>query len=235
MGFLTRTLALGLGLPALGYAGYVATTWARYGRQARRPSELLDPFLPHYEVGEWHEARVEAPVESTFEAARAMTLAQSPLIRAIFRGRELIMGAESGPEDRRPLLEQTLAIGWGVLAETPHRSVVVGAVCRPWNADPGFRALPPEEFAAFAEPGYAKIAWTLQAEPDGPNASVFRMETRVVTTSPDARARFRRYWAALSPGIILIRWEGLRLVKEDAERRARHPTGSERTNSPPAI
>jgi hypothetical protein len=33
--------------------------------------------------------------------------------------------------------------------------------------------------------------------------------------------KFRRYWAPMSAGIILIRYAGLPLVKKEAERRAR--------------
>ena len=51
-------------------------------------------------------------------------------------------------------------------------------------------------------------------------ASVQR-QTRVATTDPTSRAKFRRYWACLSPGIILIRWISLGPLKAEAERRAR--------------
>jgi hypothetical protein len=37
------------------------------------------------------------------------------------------------------------------------------------------------------------------------NASIFRTETRAVATDAVARAKFRRYWSFLSPGISLIR------------------------------
>jgi hypothetical protein len=53
---------------------------------------------------------------------------------------------------------------------------------------------------------------------------VFRTETRATTTDPVSRAKFRRYWAFLSPGIILIRRMSLGLVKREAERRAREAT-----------
>ena len=46
-------------------------------------------------------------------------------------------------------------------------------------------------------------------------------ETRVATTDKYARERFRRYWAVVSPGVRLIRVEGLRVVRADAERRYR--------------
>ena len=41
-----------------------------------------------------------------------------------------------------------------------------------------------------------------------------------MTTDPTARAKFRRYWSFMSPGIILIRWMSLGPLKADAERRA---------------
>ena len=87
------------------------------------------------------------------------------------------------------------SIGWGVLADVPGREIVMGAITQPWLADVVFRALPPEEFAAFDEPGFVKIAWTLRADPVTATTSIFRTETRVTTTDPTARARFRRYWS----------------------------------------
>jgi hypothetical protein len=120
---------------------------------------------------------------------------------------------------RRPFLEEVLSLGWRILAEEPDREIVVGAVTQPWKADVVFRGIAPEEFAAFDEAGYVKIAWTLAATPLGPHDSVFSTETRARATDPDSRARFRRYWTVVSPGIRLIRRETLRLVKSEAEAR----------------
>jgi hypothetical protein len=210
---------------ALGWAGYAAVAWSRYGRAARPATSEgpLDRFMPTCEVRELHETVVAAPARVTCESALALDLKQSPLVRAIFRGRELLLGAGPGPVEKREpgFLREILAVGWGVLAEEPGRAMVFGAVTQPWHADVRFRAIPPEEFAAFGEPGYAKIAWAFWVDPLGPGTSVFRTETRVVTTDPGSRARFRLYWAVFSPGIRLIRHETLRLVRADAERRAR--------------
>jgi hypothetical protein len=79
----------------------------------------------------------------------------------------------------------------------------------------------PETFAAFNEPGYVTIVWSLRADPLSAGKSIARTETRVATTDPGARQKFRRYWSVSSPGIVLIRWALLQLVKSDAERRAR--------------
>ena len=89
---------------------------------------------------------------------------------------------------------------------------------QPWASEVQFRPLPPSEFAAFSEPGYAKIVWTLEAEPLSAHESIVR--TRVATTDNSARRRFRRYWTFLSPGILLVHREILRLLPSDLQRLA---------------
>jgi hypothetical protein len=222
----------GIGLLAMSYAAYAAGTWYRYGRIPARTKgrgsqgSLLERFMPAYEVDERHEIQVHAPVEYTFAAARAMDVNRSPLARAIFAVRTLPsrLRGEPARQSSTPLLDETLAIGWRILAETPDREVVVGAVTQPWRAEVKFRGLDPDAFARFTEPGYARIAWTLEAIPLGPTTSLFRSRTRVSTTDPRSRTLFRRYWAVVSPGVRLIRLEALRLVRADAERRFRAAT-----------
>ena len=222
-----KAVAGGLALLALPYAAYVAATWYRYGRvpepvsgKASREGSLIDRFMPTYEVAERHEIDISAPAELTMVAAREMDLYRSPLVHAIFAVRTFTSRLRGAlPREPASLLAETRALGWRTLAEVPDREIVMGAVTQPWRAEVTFRGVEPELFAGFAEPEYAKIVWTLEAVPLGPAASRFSTETRVSTTDPRSRALFRRYWAALSPGILLIRRESLKLVKTDAERR----------------
>jgi hypothetical protein len=221
-------IAGGAAATLLAGVGYGAVTWYRYGRVAQGSAgdALLDRFMPDCEVRERHAVRVVAPAAATFAAARGLELHRSPLIRGIFRARELIMGATTtrNRAPPRPFLEEVLSLGWRVLGEEPDREIVIGAVTQPWRADVVFRGIAPEEFAAFHEAGYVKIAWTLSATPLGPSDSMFHTETRAIATDPGSRARFRRYWTLVSPGIGLIRLETLRLVKREAEAR---PVGAE--------
>jgi hypothetical protein len=219
-----RGLTASAGLGAAAYTTYVAVTWFRYGRPKKPVGDqadlLLDRFMPVYEVVERHHLCVAAPADLTFAAACDVDLNQSAIIRAIFRGREWILGAEPGPPSSvGSLLSLMQALGWGVLAEEPGREIVIGAVTQPWVADVVFHPLSPPEFIAFHEPGFVKIAWTLRADPVGEAESLARTETRVVATDPAARSRFRQYWSFFSPGIVLIRRIALGLVKKDAERR----------------
>lgn len=226
-----KWMAAAFGLAAGAYAGYVGGTWIRYGRPAPAGAGELDPlldrFIPTYEIVERHHIRIAAPAAVTLEAARNVDLQASPVVRTVIRAREVLLGATPDIRRRpRGLLAETQSLGWGVLADVPDRQVVVGAVTRPWEANVTFRALPPDQFAAFNEPGYVKIAWTIRAEAISETESVFRTETRAIATDPGARDKFRWYWSFLSPGIIVIRWATLDPVRKEAERRARETGGA---------
>lgn len=215
-----------VGAGVLGYAALAAGAWLRYGRSGR-PADpldadpLLDRYFPVYDVVERHRIAVDAPPDITLAAAREVRLDDSSVVRMVFRVRELVMGGELADRDSATLEAQMRAIGWGVLDEIPGRAVVFGAVTVPWEPNPVFRALPPEAFASFDEPGLVRIAWTLRADAAGDGRSVFRTETRAHPTDPEARTRFRRYWALVSPGVWTIRRLMLGPVKREAERRWR--------------
>jgi hypothetical protein len=221
-----KWVAGALGVATGAYASCVGVTWLRYGRPSLASADdadpLLDRFIPVYEAAERHHIHIAAPADIAFAAACEQDLMALPVVRAIFKTRELVLGAEPETAVRpRGLLAMTRSIGWGVLAEVPGREIVMGAVTQPWHANVVFRPLPPDEFVAFSEPDFVKIVWTLRADRTGPDESVFRTETRVVTTDAAARAKFRWYWARFSPGIWLIRWLSLGPIRREAERRAR--------------
>lgn len=226
-----RGIAIGAGLAAAGYAGLVAWNRARYGKAVAPPEtgrdSLLDRFIPAPEVVEHHQVNIAAPADVVIAAAKEMRLLSSPLVRGVIRMRELAMG---GRPDRRThpdtLLAQAQSIGWVVLAERASREIMLGAVTMPWHANPVFRSIPASEYEAFREPGYVKIIWSLRADPVDDEHSVFHTETRVSTTDPQARTKFRRYWSYVAPGVELIRLAMLRPLKRDAERRFRKPVAA---------
>jgi hypothetical protein len=183
---------------------------------------LLDRFMPLYDVADRHKVLVAAPAEITLAEACVMDIESSAIVRGIFKAREWILDSTADQAVRpRELLAGMKSLGWGVLADLPEREIILGGATKPWEANPNFRALPPNEFAKFCKPGYVKILWTLRADPSGSNQCIFRSETRAVATDSVARKRFRLYWAFLSPGIIAIRRALLPKVKAAAERRWR--------------
>jgi hypothetical protein len=213
------------GVGVASYGAYTGMAWVRYGKPKKASDNELDPvldlFMPRYEVSDRHKIRIGAPPEVALSAACEINLKSSSVIRAIFKAREWIL--RSQPDERirpRGFVEEMKALGWGVLAELPGREIVMGGVTQPWDSNPVFRALPPAEFAAFNDPGYVKIAWTLRADAAGAGKSIFRTETRAIATDPESRKKFRRYWSLLSAGIIAIRRAMLPAVKTEAERRS---------------
>jgi hypothetical protein len=177
---------------------------------------ILDRFIPTFDIVERHRIRVAAPPEVTMSAARHIDMRDSAFIRAIITLRALAMNDTPATlEAPRGLIAETTSMGWRVLAEES-REVVVGAAAQPWLPDVTFRPIDAEDFAAFTEPGYVKIAWTLRVDPDSRGA-VFTTETRAIATDDGARQKFRHYWNRVVPGVIAIRWLLLRRLRKEAE------------------
>jgi hypothetical protein len=223
-----RSLLYCAGAAAATYAVDAGVHWARYGRveppRGPEADPLLDRFMPAPEVLTRHHIRVTAPADRVFAVAGSLDLSHSPIVQGLFKGRELLLrAAQAPPRPPRGLREDLRAIGWVELAEVPGREVVFGAATKPWEPSPAFVPIPPDGFAAFAEPAYVKIVWTLCADPLDEHTSILRTETRAMATDAFARARFRLYWSCLSPGIRLIRHAMLVAVRREAERIACRP------------
>ncbi len=52
----------------------------------------------------------------------------------------------------RSFLARMKSLGWGVLADLPRHEIVMDAVTKPWEPNPVFQSLPPDEFAPFQGP-----------------------------------------------------------------------------------
>lgn len=191
-------------------------------RQKEAPS-LIEPFMPQADIRESHEIVVRAPANIVLDVAEHFDLLSIPIVRSIFRLRERVFRVQQKPRVHTGIVAETLSLGWGVLDYRPERAIVMGAAAQPWVGDVTFRALPAEEFAAFAEPGYVKIAWTLEAQPLTASTTRFRTQTRVVATDGKSKARFLLYWMFAGFFIVLIRRIINRALRCEAERRVSTP------------
>ena len=188
---------------------------------------LIDRFLPRYDVTQVVETSVNATPERTFALIRETDL-RDPLIDALFWVRELPQRLlrwwrrePAQPAAREKVTFRTITEsgpGWTMLAEEPGVEFVVGSVGRFWRKDYGGRPVKAEEFARFAEPGFAKLAlgFAVRAAPGG--GAILRYEARTTTTDSEAERTFRRYWRLIHPGVALIMGRVLRRIKQQAER-----------------
>jgi len=186
----------------------------------------LDDFIPRPDVRERHSTVVRAPASVVFATALDFDFQSVPLIRAIIRLRERLLGTTRTERRPQPFIQEAQAMGWGILREEPGRLVVAGAHCQPWQADVTFVPVPTEQFRDFQQPDRVKIAWTLEVEPLGPGSARLVTETRAQATDAGARRRFRRYWRWARFGIVAIRWFMLPAIRRRAERRRRFSLGA---------
>jgi hypothetical protein len=192
---------------------------------------LIDQCLPRFDATEVHEVEVSAPPDVTYAAIRTADL-RDPLISALFAVRELPnriarkLHGEPVPAVPKSFTFADVAtakMGWVLLGEEPSVEFVVGSVGRFWKRDYGWKPVAAQAFAGFEEPGYAKIALSFSVRPAGFGRSALRYEARTGTTDELARARFRRYWRVIRPGVAIVMRRALRRIAAQAERRQPAP------------
>jgi len=179
---------------------------------------LIDRFLPDFDVHELHAISVRASPAFVLGEARKLTPRRVPLFVALMTLRGLparLAGRRSALALDVAILDQFLAGGFCVLADS-ERELVLGAVGRFWKLGGGIRRIAPEQFPAFAEPGFAKVAFNLHAQPTATGARL-STETRIQATDAAARRAFSRYWMLIRPGSAAIRRGWLRAIKRHAE------------------
>jgi uncharacterized protein YndB with AHSA1/START domain len=172
---------------------------------------VLDRYLPEFDVRERHSRLLHADVGSVQAAIGQTDLTGIPVVRALlvlraFPGRvRARLGGRATPVPPPFTLADMPRAGWTPLAEGPEE-VAFGTLTHPWRiGDEAPLVVDRESFAAFSTPGYAKIAFSIRADPDGPHRTRVSTETRVATTDPRSRRRFAAYWVIVGPVSALIR------------------------------
>lgn len=160
--------------------------------------------LPVYHHREQHSIHVRATPEEALAAAKAVTLADVPVVRALFRLRGL------GTPPRGTLWDAMRSNGFRVAGEDT--LLLVG---QPWRITGGRRPAV-EDFDGFDEPRHAKMGLDLRAVAEGDGVRL-QTETRVYLTDPAARRRFAVYWLVIRGFSGLTRRSWLKAAKRRAE------------------
>ncbi len=163
----------------------------------------LSDALPVYHHNECHSIHVAATPERALAAAREVSLEDVPIARTLVR----LRGLRAAP--RGPLWDALLAQGF-----QPFGDDTLTLIGKPWTRRGGIRQV--DDFVAFAEPGWAKMAVDLRAVPDGTGARL-ETETRIFLTDSASRRRFGVYWLVIRPFSGLIRRSWLKAAKRRAE------------------
>jgi hypothetical protein len=183
---------------------------------------ILDRVMPAADVTLAEHLVVDADPAATWSAARALDLldVRSPLIAASFWVRDLParLGGRTAPGRPERIALDGMP-GWVMLGEDAGREVTFGAVGRFWTPKIVWEDVPAEAFAAFAEPGFGKIAAGFSVRPYGRDRTLLTYEVRTAITDPVSRARFARYWRLIRPFVGHIMRVTLRTIAAGAEHR----------------
>jgi hypothetical protein len=182
-----------------------------------RPATRLDEFVPRWQFSEYHRIRVAAPAARVYDAMKHVKPNEIFLFKTltwIRRGGRRQTESILNAGDREPLIDVAVHNGFVSLADDPPRELVIGTVVVAPHGSRG--PLTPHTFRSKLPPGFALAAQNFVVTPDGPNAAWVSTETRVFTTSPDARRRFAAYWRLIYPGSAIIRRSWLRAIRKRA-------------------
>ena len=165
----------------------------------------FDQYLPEYRWRAAYSIRIPAPPERVFAAVESADFSRSWVVRVMFFLRGL---------PRKTLtVDGFLAAGQCVLVREPGRELLLGFVGRPWQTKNVWKPGSAEEWQAFAEPDYVRIAWGFRIE-----GEKLITETRVQPTDAGARRKFGRYWLWVAPFSGLVRKAMLREIKRECRR-----------------
>jgi len=159
----------------------------------------MDDFLPEFDFEESHEIFVDGTPDQAYRTFEELDYAQSKVLRFLF----FLRGISTANSLRRMFIP--------LLRNVPNRHVE-GLIAKPWTISGGVRKMSPEEFAAFAEPGYAKVVWEFTFEKEGEGCLV-KTVTRIKCTDSSSRRKFSCYWFFVRPFSGLVRRIMLKMIK----------------------
>lgn len=103
---------------------------------------------------------------------------------------------------------------WTVLVDEPGSELVFGLL---WSPPAGGDKRAASEWEAFAEPGFAKVAWGFSVSPHAGGGTVLTTETRTAANDAATRRRFRVMWPVIWPFAALLRRLVLQAIRAEAE------------------
>lgn len=164
----------------------------------------LDRLLPDARLVEIDQVDLAAPPEEVWRHVRHEDLARSPLVRALFAIR--LMSRKKVSLRLDDLVSTAARPGFQVLVDEPPRQFAVGAIGKVWQPDiPFVHVDSAAEFAAFAAPGFVKVAWSIAFSPLDSGGCHLHLEVRVDATDEESWVKFRRYFRLIGIGSHLIR------------------------------
>lgn len=170
-------------------------------------SSAIAQLLPDPRLREVDRVCVAVPPTEAWSIVRTADLYDFRFVRMLFDMRLLperlhgvLRGAHSPLVSPSATLDDIVGEGsaFRLLAERPGREWVAGAIGRFWEPTiPFVNFTTSDEFASFREPGFGKVAWSLEIHPAETGGTWIGIDLRVDATDDDAWRKFVRYWTLI--------------------------------------
>ena len=183
--------------------------------------DALDQLLPSHEFSDTVSVESSAGAARGLRAAREVSAVEMPLSLMLLTARAvpLMISRRRVILPRGALWDDLMrTAGFAAFEDAPGRPLLMGYIGQPWKpTGSGAPVRTREEFLAWDEPGWAKVAAAFWAESNGSGTRLIT-ETRIHLTDESARRKFARYWRLVRFGSVLLRRDWLRAAKRRAER-----------------
>jgi hypothetical protein len=191
---------------------------------------LIDELMPRFDRSKVETVIVEAEPARVYAAIVEADLMKaykgSPSMRALFAARgapsaiaRRVRRAPAPPEPEALRLDALEEEGeWVKLGEDFGKELVFGSIGRFWGRDISWETIRAEDFKAFDQPGFGKIAANFSVRSYGIGRTLLTYEARTVGTYPPASRGIKRYWVVVGPGIGIVLRGTVRYIKSLAER-----------------
>lgn len=176
--------------------------------------------MPDYDVSEFHETSVRAPIDSVYDALRTTDLSRSTIVRLLLRLRALPSSSSANDQGRNADLNLAALMkrNFILLGENSPNEIALGLIGKFWMLSSEVCQINNSDaFRKFDRAGYAEAVWNFSLVEESQVVTRLATETRVRCLDDRSRWRFRLYWSIIGPFSGLIRREILRTIRKAAE------------------
>jgi hypothetical protein len=179
---------------------------------------MLDWLLPDFDATLVEHRVVDGDLDSVYRAVTSVDMVEIPsaypAVRGLFAARgaaEHLVNALLGRPTPTLEADGPMRLGelpthgdWVKLSDDPPQELAFGVIGRVWGGETVWATIDTADFAAFEQPGFAKIACSISLRPYGSTRTLVSYEARTQALDADSRAHFLRYWRVVRPGVAIV-------------------------------
>jgi len=182
-------------------------------------NQKIDILLRDYSFNEYHEVKINASVEEVKHALHTTSVADIPAVLFLLKIRGIANDNDQRDKviNNKPCTDSLSTPEFKFIVTDPNEFISVMIL------KASAKALPPEittaeQFMAFDEPGYVKVAINFRFVSLGNKQTLLTTETRNLPITSKDRLIFGRYWRIIYPGSAIIRRVWLDALAQKAEK-----------------